>query len=92
MFVLTSYEVPQRRLRLLSGDSETNLELGLFDFAFSLSSTRRRSAPQLEGVRKRKAAPYIGALASPSEQSGASAQRMAAGKLLHGDASRDIQV
>ena len=56
MFVLTSYEVPQRRLRLLSGDSETNLELGLFDFAFSPSSTRRRSVPQLEGVRKRKAA------------------------------------
>jgi hypothetical protein len=56
MFGLTSYEVPHRKLRLLSGDSETNLELGLFDFAFSLSSTRRRSVPQLEGVRKRMAA------------------------------------
>jgi len=30
MFILTSYEAPQRRLRFLAGDSETNRVLGLF--------------------------------------------------------------
>jgi hypothetical protein len=41
MFILISYETPQRRLRLLAGDSETNRALAYFDFAFSPSSIRR---------------------------------------------------